>query len=118
MPHNNRITNQDPDLQKTIEAQVSEPRNSENQSLDVAVTDHSSEIKHRRLTGLYQVLHPENEVSPCTKESSELTTIAKPAATPYRPSKDSPSSHSRGKWQTHHRDGSVSAWLWRARCAR
>jgi hypothetical protein len=89
MPHNNRITNQDPDLRKTIEAQVSEPRNSENQSLDVAVTDHSSEIEQRRFTGLYQDPHPQNEVSPFTTESSELTTIAKPAATPHRSSKDS-----------------------------
>lgn len=89
MTYKNRITNQNPDQQKIIDAQVSEPRSSEKQSLDAAVSDHSSEIEQRRFTGLCQVPHPQNEVSPFTTKSSELTTIAKPAAMPYRSSKDS-----------------------------
>jgi hypothetical protein len=89
MSRKNQIANEVHDEQRSIEAQVSEPRNSENQSVDAAVSDHSPEIKPRRLTGLYQAPHPENEVSPCTTGSSEPTTTAMPAAAPYRSSKDS-----------------------------
>ena len=64
-------------------------RKSENQSVDAAATDHSSEIKHLRLTGLYQAPCPENEVPLFARESSGPDSIAKPAATPYRSSKDS-----------------------------
>jgi hypothetical protein len=88
MPHKNHITNGDHDQQRIIEARVPKSRKSENQSVDAPVSDHSSEVKHRRLTGLYQVPRSENEVSPCATESRELTSIAKPAATPYRSSKD------------------------------
>jgi len=78
MARKNQIWNQDRNQQKIIEAQASESGESENQSVDAAVSDHSSEIKHRRLTGFYQVSHPENEVSPCTTESIELNTMRIP----------------------------------------
>jgi hypothetical protein len=76
MARKHQIWNQDHNQQKIIEAQASESGESENQSVDAAVSDHSSEIKHRRLTRFYQVSHPENEVSPCTTESIELNTVA------------------------------------------
>jgi hypothetical protein len=90
MPRKNQITNQDQDQQKLLEAQASESRKTENQSVDAAVSDQSSEFEYRRPTRRFLVLRPGNEVSPCARESSELNTIAKPGASmPYRSSKDS-----------------------------
>ena len=89
MAQKDRITNQDPDQQKIIEALFPESRKNENQPLDTAVSDHSSEIKNRQSKDCINSRILENEASPFTTESSELTTIAKPAATPYRSSKDS-----------------------------
>ena len=89
MPRKNQITNQPQDQQKIFEAQVSKSRKSHNQSVDAGASDQFPDFEHRRPAGRYLVLRPGNEVSPCTTESSELTTIVKPAAMPYRSSKDS-----------------------------